>query len=223
MRKRSMVCLIPRTRLLRSQAGSLSPCFNVAGPENVKITINTLTEGEIFDQGPVCANEDTGYIFVQSNCTQMADISVTFQQSTYHGPICLDLNGHHLSGTLFWPSWLWVHSFMIVTLYPWLAEWLAWSTLHLHLHHEKVRKGSNSRESSTPLCDSHSITFAYCLLAAEVAQEAKAEQCCFHVRKIHASVGWAIAVIVVAATIVAVIASWMICSCCCGYNCCCSY
>ena len=72
--------------------------FHTAGPEDAKIVIDTLTEGQTFDHGPVCANEDIGYIFVQSNCTTAADISITFQQSTYTGPVCLNLGGHHLNG-----------------------------------------------------------------------------------------------------------------------------
>lgn len=70
-----------------------------AGPEDAKIVIGNLTQGQTFDQGSVCANENSGYIFVQSNCTTSTDVSVVFQQSTYKGPICLDLGGHHLSGT----------------------------------------------------------------------------------------------------------------------------
>ena len=69
-----------------------------AGPEDAKITIGNLTQGQTFDQGNVCANEDSGYIFIQSNCTTSTDVSVVFQQSTYKGPICLDIGGHHLSG-----------------------------------------------------------------------------------------------------------------------------
>lgn len=73
----------------------------ITGPEDAKITVSTLTQGQTFDQGPVCANENTGYIFVQSNCTKMADVSITFQQSTYDGPVCLNVGGHHLNSTPF--------------------------------------------------------------------------------------------------------------------------
>ena len=99
-------------------------CLNAAGPENAKIIVSTLTPGQAYDQGPVCANEKSGYIYIESNCSDPAQVLLTFLQTTYRGPVCLDLNGHHLSGQFRLPSASLLLLICIFTVH-YLASYLA--------------------------------------------------------------------------------------------------
>lgn len=71
-----------------------------AGPSNDLLTVGTISNGQTFDSGEICANQNKGYVYVKSNCTSSADVSITFKQESYSGPVCLNIAGHHLSGEL---------------------------------------------------------------------------------------------------------------------------
>ena len=60
--------------------------------------MSNLTNGETFDADNVCANQNKGYVYVQSNCSSSVTLAVTFSEESYQGPVCLNIAGTQLSG-----------------------------------------------------------------------------------------------------------------------------
>ena len=60
--------------------------------------MSNLTNGETFDADNICANQNKGYVYVQSNCSSSVTLAVTFNEESYEGPVCLNIAGTQLSG-----------------------------------------------------------------------------------------------------------------------------
>jgi hypothetical protein len=105
-----------------AKSNDQSTCTNVfsQGPSDALLTVGNLTNGQTFDTGNVCANQKTGYIFVSSNCTTSADVTITFKQQNYDGAVCLNIAGTHLSG---WAIGIIVVGICIALL---LVSWMFW-------------------------------------------------------------------------------------------------
>ena len=96
---RSLWRMDPPSVKLILRASDQSDNLNVfAGPSDAKVTVSNSTVGNTYDQANVCANHDKAYLYLKSNCTVSTDVTVTFTESDYNGPICVTLAGHHLSG-----------------------------------------------------------------------------------------------------------------------------
>jgi len=53
----------------------------------------------LFDSGNVCANQDTGYLYVRNGCTQSVRLSVRLATGPYKGRhACVGVAGKQLSG-----------------------------------------------------------------------------------------------------------------------------
>jgi len=105
-----------------AKSNDQSTCTSVFsnGPSSALLTVGNLSNGQTFDKDNVCANQKTGYIYVQSNCTTSADVTVTFKQNDYDGAVCLNIGGKHLSG--------WAIAIIVVAIFIALlaVSWMFW-------------------------------------------------------------------------------------------------
>ncbi|KAK9916152.1 hypothetical protein WJX75_009433 [Coccomyxa subellipsoidea] len=68
------------------------------GPSDALLTAGSLTAGQNFDDGNVCANSDKAFVYIKNDCILPSRAVINVKTRDYGGKLCLTVAGKTLSG-----------------------------------------------------------------------------------------------------------------------------